>query len=95
MKFTDVDVAQRKEHWANRLPQLLENVDRRPYWQFRVVGAMHDPPACKALDGRIERYDSAFWAQHNPAKCLRRECRCTIRAYGLRDLEELGVKPPL
>ena len=71
----------RADHWAHRLPQLLDNVDARPWWQFRAVDDGRDPPECLAHHGRIERFDSPFWSEHNPAHCARKDCRCTIRAY--------------
>jgi hypothetical protein len=84
----------RKEMWAHRLPQLQESIERRPYWQFRVVGDSRDPPACKALDGRVERHDSEFWQTNAPWVCRREECRCTVRAYTLDELLTEGIAIP-
>jgi len=95
LNLTWLDKAMRNEHWAHRMPQLLANVDRRPYWQFRTVDDGRDPPACQVHHGRIERFDSEFWRLHNPALCERVDCRCTIRAYGLLDLQERGLETPL
>lgn len=78
----------RDDHWAQRMPQLLENLENRPLWQFRAVGDSRDPPACTKLTGRTERFDSPFWATHSPARCERVRCRCTIRAYGIKEWAE-------
>lgn len=87
-------MTERRAHWRDRMPQLLANVDRRPYWQFRTVDDGRDNPACQAEHGRVERYDSEFWRRQNPANCQRNDCRCTIRAYGLQDLVERGITVP-
>lgn len=94
IKFTPDDKARRQAHWRERMPQLLANVERRPYWQFRTADDGRDNAACQADHGRIERHDSEFWQRRSPAKCRRVDCRCTIRAYGLRDLQERGIEPP-
>lgn len=89
--------AQRREHWAQRMPQLLASAEVCPYWQFRAVGDAADPPACRAVDGHLARFDSEFWKTHSPAKCRRQMCRCTIRAYSQRefDAKGLALSPPL
>jgi hypothetical protein len=84
----------RAEMWARRLPQLQQSTERRPYWQFTAVGDSRDPPACKALNGRVERYDSAFWQNKAPWKCRRLECRCTVRAYTQDELTARGIAIP-
>lgn len=70
-------------HWSERIPQLLQNIDFRPLWQFRACGDSRDPPACRKLSGRTERFDAAFWQTQNPSECDRVICRCSIRAYRL------------
>jgi len=84
----------RAEMWARRLPQLQQSIERRPYWQFRAAGDSRDPPACKALDGRVERYDSAFWQTKAPWKCRRLECRCTVRAYSREEMAAKAIPIP-
>lgn len=84
----------RAEMWAHRLPQLRAAVERRPYWQFRAVGDQRDPPACMALNGRVERHDSTFWDNHAPWNCRRHECRCTVRPYSRGELLDKGVEFP-
>jgi protein involved in temperature-dependent protein secretion len=84
----------RAEMWARRLPQLQQSIERRPYWQFRAAGDLRDPPACKALDGRVERYDSAFWQTKAPWKCRRLECRCTVRAYSREEMAAKAIPIP-
>ncbi len=69
----------RDDHWANRIPQMLESKDRHPRWQFRDCGDSRDPPACQKLSGRIERFDAEFWQTTSPAVCERVACRCAIR----------------
>lgn len=76
------------------MPQLLANTDRRPQWQFRVVGDGRDPAGCVPHHGRIERYDSAFWKANNPANCANPTCRCTIRAYSLDEVAVLRLQGP-
>lgn len=83
--------AERREHWAQRMPQMLAAAEVCPYWQFRVVGDAADPPACRAVDGHLARFDSEFWQTHNPAKCRRQMCRCTIRVYSQREFEAKGL----
>ena len=93
-KRHDDEVARRearKAHWAHRMPQLLSATDDRPYWQFRTVDDGRDPPDCQAVNGYIARYDSPFWQKHNPAKCRRDACRCSIRSYDDRDIEVRGL----
>jgi uncharacterized protein with gpF-like domain len=84
----------RAEMWAHRLPQMQSSTDRRPYWQFRAVGDSRDPPECKAINGRVERHDSAFWAAHAPWHCSRAECRCTVRIYTRDELVAKGITIP-
>lgn len=72
---------ERDAMWCQRLPQLVDNQNQRPLWQFRDCGDRRDPPACSKLSARIERFDSEFWQTQNPASCDRVNCRCTIRAY--------------
>lgn len=73
----------RDDHWARHMPQLLANLENRPLWQFRAVDDGQDPPECKQLSGRVERFDSEFWQSHGPTTCDKVRCRCTIRAYRL------------
>lgn len=77
-----------------RMAQLLENTDCRPYWQLRSAGDAADWPACAKATGRIERWDSRYWQTHGPQQCPRVGCRCTIRAYSLQDLVERGIAVP-
>lgn len=84
----------RAEMWAKRLPQMLASIDRRPYWQFRAVGDSLDPPACKALDRRVEQHDSVFWLAQAPWLCHRAECRCTVRALSANELMAQGIPIP-
>lgn len=84
----------RQEMWARELPRLMECTEFCPYWQFRSVGDARDPAACKALDGRIERFDHPFWDEHAPWNCRRLECRCTVRAYTHQELQAKGLPIP-
>lgn len=68
----------RAHHWRSRVPQLLEIVDRRPYWQLWSAIDSKDRVECAKLDGRIERYDDAFWTTHAPWLCNHPFCRCTV-----------------
>jgi hypothetical protein len=83
-----VSMVLRAHTWAGRLPHMRMGADRRPYWQFRAVGDSRDPPACKALSGRVERYDSQFWNEHGPWVCNEPLCRCTVRTYTERDWQQ-------
>jgi uncharacterized protein with gpF-like domain len=74
--------------WAKRLPQMMATANRHPWWQFRAVGDARDPEQCKAMHGRIERFDSDFWATNAPWKCKRTECRCTVRMYSDNELKQ-------
>lgn len=80
--------------WLRRQEQMLQNIDRRPYWQFRAVGDSRDPPACTALSGRVERYDSDFWRDHAPWHCGQVECRCTVRTFTLAEIAAKGLTIP-
>lgn len=91
-KPTDKQI--RAQMWNERLPQLLAATDRRPYWQFRSVGDSMDPPSCKALSGRVERFDSEFWRTKAPWMCQRLQCRCTVRACTRDELEAKGIAVP-
>lgn len=84
--------ARRKEHWQQRMPQLLESARSgdRPIWQFRAVGDSNDPPACAAVSGTLAHFESPFWQKHNPAKCRRQMCRCSIRSYTEDEAREMG-----
>lgn len=94
MEIAEQDRAMRAEHWAYRMEQLLSGTDRRPYWQFRAADDGRDPPDCQKHHGRIERFDANFWKEQSPVDCKRLDCRCTIRAYALRDLTA-DLKTPL
>lgn len=74
---------ERDAMWSQRLPQLLDNQEYRPLWQFRDCGDSRDPPACRKLSGRTARFDAAFWQTQNPSECDQIICRCAIRAYRL------------
>lgn len=84
----------RQASWAKRLPQMLASIDSRPYWQFRAVGDSRDPSECKALCGRVERYDSSFWLSQAPWQCARAECRCTVRTLTPAELAAKGLPIP-
>lgn len=72
----------RADHWRSRVPQLLENIDRRPYWQMQsICGDSKDRADCAQFHGRIERYDDIFWTTHAPWLCDHPFCRCTIKSY--------------
>lgn len=71
----------RDDHWAWRMPQMLEAIELHSLWQFRPAGNSRDHPDCAALSCRTERFDSEFWQNNHPANCARVYCRCSIRSY--------------
>lgn len=79
-----------------RLAQMLEN-DRYPFWQMRFVGDPGECLECAQHDGRIELSSSAFWKTHGPFVCRHVGCKCSVRAYGERDMQDkklvLGSNP--
>jgi hypothetical protein len=66
-----------------RRDQMLQSKETRPLWQLRAVRDGRDPPSCPGLAYPVLRWDDPFWKTNGPWICQRKNCRCSIRAYGL------------
>ncbi len=68
---------------AGRHEYQLDHVEDAPFWMYDAYDEIYDPktgtgtcPLCSMLDGRIYRWDSAFWSTYYPP--LHFQCRCKV-----------------
>lgn len=57
-----------------RCEQQSRNLKVRPWFLYDAVNDARTRPSHGALDGKVARFDDAFWAQHTPPNGFR--CRC-------------------
>ncbi len=83
----------RTAHMAGRWKQIQANKDRYPYLQYRTAGDARVRPQHRLWNGLVYPVDSVFWDTHYPPCGW--GCRCTVRAYAARDIEDknLVVQP--
>lgn len=74
---------------AGRYKQLMDNIDRRPYWQYWAVEDSRTRPEHRILNGKVFRYDDPFWKSFYPPNGF--NCRCKVIALSERDMERMGL----
>lgn len=72
-------------YMAGRYKAMLENADKRPYWQYVAVMDHRTRPAHRSLNGRVFRYDDAAWGALYPPNGY--NCRCRVRALSQADFD--------
>lgn len=75
-------------YMAGRYKQMLENADNRPWWRYVAVLDQRTRPAHRLLNGRVFRFDDAFWSSHYPPNGW--GCRCRVQALSDVGLEREG-----
>lgn len=75
---------------VGRFKQMMENVERRPYWQYMSMQDAAVRPAHARLHGRIYRYDHPFWDTWYPPNGF--NCRCYVKALTPGQVKALGLQ---
>jgi SPP1 gp7 family putative phage head morphogenesis protein len=78
-------------YMAGRYKQQLDDIARRPYWQYVAVLDARTRPAHRAMHGKVFRADDPFWDSFYPPNGW--GCRCRVRALNERRLEAQGIAP--
>ena len=70
----------------------IDNVDNRPYWQYKGIMDAHIRPEHAALNNKVYRYDHPFWQTYYPPNDW--GCRCYVIALSQNnvDKEELPIQ---
>lgn len=76
-------------YMAGRYQAMLENADRRPWWEYVAVMDNRTRPSHAALNGRVFRYDDPAWAALYPPNGYR--CRCRVRARSEGDVARENI----
>lgn len=76
-------------YMAGRYQAMLENADRRPWWEYVAVMDRRTRPSHAALNGRVFRYDDPAWAALYPPNGYR--CRCRVRARSEGDVTRENI----
>jgi len=72
-----------------RYKRLLEQTDRRPYWQYMAIMDGNTRPSHAALNGRVFRWDDPIWQTHFPPNGW--GCRCRVIALTEAQLKAQGL----
>lgn len=83
---TNIQTAYSAGHYRSQ----IQNVADRPWWIYSAVNDSRTRPAHAALNGLAFRHDDPFWQSHYPPNGFR--CRCSVRAVGDGQLEELTAQ---
>ncbi|MGK8195206.1 phage head morphogenesis protein [Burkholderia cepacia] len=78
-------------YMAGRWQQIVENVDRRPYLEYRAVLDSRTRPQHRAWNGTLLPVTSGFWRTHYPPCGW--GCRCTTRSYSEAEMKAAGKQP--
>ncbi len=76
-------------YMTGRYRSMMENTDKRPYWQYIAVMDGRTRPAHRALHGKIFRFDDPIWNYIYPPNGFR--CRCRVRALSAADVVRMGL----
>lgn len=75
-------------YMSGRWQQIVDNVDRRPYLEYRAVKDSKTRPQHMVLDGTILPVTHSFWSQYYPPNGW--NCRCTVRSYSYEEMVAAG-----
>lgn len=74
---------------AGQYQSYMDNVDNRPYWEYKAVGDARTRPMHLAMSGLIYRFDDPFWATFYPPNGYK--CRCSVIALAERDIKRRNL----
>lgn len=78
------DVNLQNAFQAGRRARQIEAVETHPYWEYVAVMDSRTRPEHRVLNGRVLRYDDAFWLHFYPPNGYR--CRCRVRTRMAMDV---------
>lgn len=67
----------------------IDNIDNRPYWQYKGIMDDNIRPEHAALNNRVYRFDHPFWQAYYPPNDW--GCRCYVLSLSQNDLEKMGL----
>jgi hypothetical protein len=79
-----------KQYNRRRYKDFLDNAEDRPYWMWVAVIDPSTCDRCRALDGKVFRFDDPIWKKLLPP--IHRGCRCRFRAFTEKNMQERGLK---
>ena len=67
----------------------IENIDNRPYWQYKGIMDDNIRPEHAALNNKVYRYDHPFWQTYYPPNDW--GCRCYVLALSPKRFRKNGT----
>lgn len=75
---------------SGRYKSMMDNAEKRPYWQYWAVMDGRTRDEHGALNGKVFRYDDPFWDSFYPPNGF--NCRCKVRALNDRNIKNKGIE---